>query len=776
MNEHEQPVWTAKWIWDKGVPRSSTPAHEVRLFRRTFTAPEGARLVVRVSADSRYQLFVNGRKVSIGPCKGDAWRKFYETVDVSEYLRPGDNVLAARVVHFHPADPPALDHVGLSSVHRSAAGGFFLQGTVEGGETVDTDERWRAHPDSAISFHANDGSNMLGETESVDGTKRLKGWATLKCNDASWKPAVPFWDGLSPERKQNYEFFGPWSLTPRPIPPMFETPRRFVAVTRADGPERLETTPEQLGQALLGDADPAILAPQSEWTVDLDAGELTTAYPVLTISGGKWSRVTLTYAEAYGEGEEGNCWVRKGVRDDPNVGGIYGQRDFYKTGGGEGTYEPFWFRAFRFVRVKIEVGDTPLKIGPLTYVETGYPLEVKSEFEASDPTLTPLYDISIRTLRRCMHETYEDCPYYEQLQYTMDTRLEALYSTVLSADDRLMRKAIDDYHSSWHPSGLLQSRFPSVYPQIIPGFALHWVLMLNDHWTHFGDPAVPRRYRSTVDSVLDWFDRQLTPDGLVGPFYYWPYFDWVRGWQAGCPPGSPDAPATVFSLLYAATLNVAAELAEPAGYPHRAPEYRQRADAVNSAVNRLCWDNERGLYRHGPETPGAGVHEQAWAVLSGAAPADRRPAIMSACLDDKSLPQMNFAMQYYLFRALRLAGAYDRAFELYGSWRSMVDQHLTTWAEDPVHGRSDCHAWGSVPAYEFLAEILGVQPAEPGYAAVRVDPQPGPLAWAKGTVITPKGPVSVSWKKEGGKLNVDVQAPQGVPVVRSAAEGGAGRL
>jgi hypothetical protein len=267
-----------------------------------------------------------------------------------------------------------------------------------------------------------------------------------------------------------------------------------------------------------------------------------------------------------------------------------------------------------------------------------------------------------------------------------------------------------------------------------------------------------------VDSVLDWFDRQLTPEGVVGGFHYWPYFDWVKGWQAGCPPPAPEKPSTVFSLLYSLALDAAADLAGPAGYPHRVSEYRERAAAVNDAINRLCWDARRNLYRQGPDVEGFDVHCQAFAIISGAAPEEKRKALATACLEDRGLDQMNWAMQFFLFRALKAARMYDRSFELYNGWFGLADLNVTTWPEDPVHGRSDCHGWGSVPIYEFCAEILGVQPAAPGFEEILVAPQPVPLEWAKGTVITPRGPVSVSWKRENGTLEVQARGPQGVPL------------
>lgn len=742
----EPKTWRARWIWDKGVPRDVPAKHEMVYFRRTFEAAAGAKVVIHVSADSRYQLYLNGERVSVGPCKGDAWRKFYETVDLTTLLRPGRNVLAARVLHFAPAEPPVMPNLGVASVCRTAIGGFLLQGEVEGGEALDTDEKWRVLRDESIAWHSLKVPQFTGETERVVGRHAPQGWSALTYDDSHWASAVPFWNAMDPSRVLNMEFFGPWSLTPRAIPPMFERP--FDLTTEA-----------------------MVIPANTEWTMDLNAGELTTAYVSLETSGGVGAAIRLTYAEAYGEGGEDSGWVKKGVRDDPAAGGIHGLYDEYLPGGGHENWESFWFRTFRFIRVKVTTGDSPLTLGKIRAVETGYLLEVKSTFTSSEPRTAKLWDISIRTVRRCMHETYEDCPYYEQLQYTLDTRLEALYSCYLSADDRLMRKAIEDYHCSLHPSGLVQGRAPGVWPQIIPGFALYWVLMLHDHWRLFGDAALPRRYRSTMDAILDWFDRQLTTDNIVGPFFYWPYFDWVKGWEHGCPPGAPEKPATVFSLLYALALNRAAELAAPAGYPHREAEYRARAAAVNAGVNAVCWDEAAGLYRHGPDTSGFGQHAQVFAILSGAAPRERRAALATACLDDGTLDPMNWAMQFFLFRALRQAGQYRRAFELYKGWNGLVDLNVTTWPEDPVHGRSDCHAWGSVPIYEFMSEVLGVQPARPGFAAIRVAPQPGPLEWAEGDVITARGPVHVNWRLADGPFSIEVTAPPGVPLTVITPEG-----
>lgn len=749
-----------RWIWlqDEQIIMNKGLQEQI-YFRRSFELDhaEDAVLQVRVSADSRYRLYVNGVPVSRGPGKGDNHTHYYEEIDCSPYLREGCNAVAARVVHFHGMEGPI-------SVWRANRGGFFLSGEVtnrEGGTLfkLHTGHGWRCLQETAIVYEVTDwDTGFAGGTENAVGRQRMQGWTTADYDDADWHDAVE----VSRYEDPVYGQLSPWTLAPRDIPLLFEEDRAFTAVTKTS---RTDIGP-QVGSG--GIQRPFTIGPRQSVVIELDAGELTTGYPVLCMTGGRSAKTKLLYAECYRHYDQASGSYVKGVRDDA-TGTLIGVYDRYEAGGyGSAeqpeTYEPFLFRTFRYVALEIETAEEALTVLSFHYRETGYPLAVKASFSSSDPSLQPLWDISINTLKRCMHETYEDCPYYEQLQYAMDTRLQILFTYQLSGDDRLARKAMFDFHSSRLPSGMLQSRYPSMLSQVIPGFSLYWIMMVHDHYRYFGDLSLVRTYMPTIDGVLEWFNQRLGADGLLGPMpsNYWSYVDWVEEWRelSGVPTASRQGSNVIYNLMYAASLKLAAELQDALGRRDSGDEYRSRAAELIQIVNRTSYSASLGLYQDAPRIEAYSQHAQIWAVLAGAIEGEAAKQLMARTLENRQLAKVSYAMSFFLFRALEQTGAYDRSFALWDIWRDLAALGLTTWVEDPVSQRSDCHAWGAVPLYEFSAKILGVSPAAPGCSTIRVAPQPGHLTHASGDVATPKGIVSVAWEiDDQGQFELTVAAP-----------------
>ncbi|GAB1193937.1 hypothetical protein APSETT444_003174 [Aspergillus pseudonomiae] len=468
------------------------------------------------------------------------------------------------------------------------------------------------------------------------------------------------------------------------------------------------------------------------------------------------------------------------------------------------VYEPFWFRTFRLLRVEITVGEEPVRILPLEATQVNYPLAVKASWaESGDEYSERIWDVSIRTMRNCMFDGYSDCPFYEQLQlvhyqpcysdrirgkvnisgrYSGDSRAVGLFHYLLSGDDRLMRQAITNFAASVTFEGLTQSRFPSHVPQLIAGFPLYWVLQVCDHHLYFGDTRFARSFLPRIDGVLDFFDSHIDNFGLVSglPEDVWQYVDWVTTWGAtedhpdkGVPTsGRKSNRHTYFSMLYAYVLQQAAQLVRDVGRPGYAEEYEARATALQQAVRAHCYDGRffTDSTASIADELSYSQHCQVFAVLSGTARPEDRARILTESFADSRFAKCSYMMRFYALRALSLAGdqVYDSFWpQLWDPWRNMLANNLSTWEEDDVRQRSDCHAWSSVPIYEYCTELAGIRPIAPGSTKVLFKPRLGLSDAIQAKVALGKDNVAtVSWTiGSDGEKNVELRLEKPVKVV-----------
>jgi hypothetical protein len=503
------------------------------------------------------------------------------------------------------------------------------------------------------------------------------------------------------------------------------------------------------------------LDPFTTHRLDLEVPHHLTAFLKLrfTRPASSGSVLKVKYAESY----EGTPTLvpylrRKGDRRAFHRS-LFGPQDIYEFQGPDSIvwnspdyhvaddedFAPFHFRTFRFLQLQIDVGSSELILRQADILSIQYPLDVVAQLRvpSAQDLANRLWTTSVRTLNNCMHDCYEDCPFYEQLQYALDTRSSALFTYYVSADDRLARQAIMQLHNSFNPYiGLTSSRAPTHKAQIIPHFSLYWVCMLSDHLTFFGDKNFVGKFMPVVDAVLGYFDQFLDPDlGLVITDCrpgIWNFVDWAEQWRPyGIPPAAARTGVSTYTNnIYVYALKRAAHMLSALGRPGLAEEYLQRAGRLVRAIHQHCYDGQfftDGLAARAEASTDYSQHNQVWAVLSGAAeltPGSSQD-LLRRCLDGddaKTFVPTSVAMSHYTLRALSEVGGglYEQHFHTFWQpWSEQLALNLTTWEEDSVSQRSDCHAWGSAPIYEFMAEVVGLRPAELGWAAVIFQPRIG---------------------------------------------------
>ncbi len=722
--------WPAQWITAPGA----TPfGYGVYHFRQTVSlAAKPDRFVVHASADNRYRLFVNGEFVASGPAQSDLRNWRFETIDIAPRLKAGRNVLAAVVWNGSEFRPMA------QISHRT---GFILQGDTETEKSVNTDKTWRAFIDRAygqITYRDNDPKlgyeyYVAGAMERVDGSQYPWGWDKPEFDDSGW-PAAEQIDAGAPAGVESHQ---KWQLTPRPLPLLFERPEPPVRPS---------------------DQFPASIPPNSTRSILIDHGRTTTGYPVLRVTGGAGSQVRITYSEALYDANG-----RKGQRNDTSGKTIKGVHDIFLPDGGKGReFRPLWVRSFRWAQLDIKTGAEPLTVDSFEHFLTGYPAELKASFESDNSDLNRIFATGWRTLALGAQDVLVSDLYWERISYVGDTQIHGLAFTAMTGDDRLYRQAIEHFDASRAPFGLTQSRYPAELEQFTPLYALVWINMVHDYWMHRDDESFVRRFLPGIGQVVGWYERQMRPDGMLGPLFHLDFVDsnYGRRWQELKTEGAGTA---IHTLYYSWALEHAAELYAHFGLSAEAERWRERASKLRSVVRERCWDAGRQLFADSPSKRYFSQQVNILAVLAGAVqPAEGRELLHRALATPDVLP-VDLYFKYFLGRALRKSGAGGDYPEVAAAWAAMLNAGMTSFGEALLNPRSECHPWSASPNYELLATVAGIEPASPGFRTVRIEPAPGPLRRLHAVYPHPLGSIQVDYERQGDKgLKAKVSLPPGL--------------
>ncbi len=739
-------TWQAQWIYH---PSASGTGYGVFHFRKSFQlANKPKEFIVHVSADNRYRLFVNGSPVCFGPARGDILNWRYETVDLARHLRRGANIVAAVVWNFGEFRPVAQFSI------RTA---FILQGNSDAESPVNTDRNWKvwhnaAYQPIAVDSTMVEGYYVAGPGDRVDASQYPWGWELPDFDDRIWARAAAIRNPGVPRGLNNYACNSGWNLVPRPIPLMEETQQRFAEVVRTRG---IDVEP-----SFLRGRGSVTIQPNRQVTLLLDQSHLTIGYPELWLSQGKGSQIKIAYAEALID-KQG----KKGHRNEVKGKFLKGYYDiFLPDGGSRRLFRPLWYRTYRYVEISIETKDAPLIVHDFYGIFSAYPFSEKATFTTDRPLLKDIWDVGWRTIRLCSTETFADCPYYEQLQYLGDTRIQALISIYVSGDDRLMRNAIQLFDDSRVPEGLTLSRYPTLFPQFHPTFSLIWVAMVHDYYMHRSDKAFTRSFLLGIGNVLSWFEDRIDKTGLLGHLSWPNYMDAAPGFgPAGSPPGSLQGQSAQISLLYAYALDRAAVLFEAHGKDSQARHYRDVSAALKQAVFQQCYDRQRGLFAESPRKQYWTQHTNILAVLTDAIAPGQQQSLMQRVLKEPDLVPAQIYFRFYLTEALYKVGLGDLYLENLQPWETMVAMGLTTFAERALEGRSDCHAWSSSPCYHFLTAVCGIRPAGPGFKSVLIQPHLGPLQEVSASMPHELGLIEVELRRRGSTgLEGQVTLPEGL--------------
>ncbi|QHS54800.1 alpha-rhamnosidase [Mucilaginibacter sp. 14171R-50] len=736
--------WAAQWI---SVPNEPNKEYGVYHFRKNIGLPtRPAKFVIHVSADNRYKLYVNQKLVSMGPARGDTYYWNYETIDIAPYLDAGKNTVAALI--WNEGDERAEAQIS----ERTA---FILQGDTHIEEVLNTNNTWKCIRNNAYKPLTGVGYStyyVAGPGEMVDMHQTLKNWTAQNFNDNQWLQAQRI-DNGNPKGTTNG--FG-WMLVPSAIPQMELKTQRLASLRRATG----FTAPAGFPQVKTTVTIPA----NTKAAMLLDQSFLTNAYLTLNMSGGDKAGISFTYCESPMVNVGNTYQMVKPNRNEIDGYKFVGRKDSITAdGSADQNFTTLAFRTFRYILVNITTKDEPLIINDIYGTFTGYPFKMNAKLQTGNAENQQILDIGWRTARLCAVETYFDCPYYEQLQYIGDGRIQAMISYYNAGDDRLARNALNLIDHSRIAEGITLSRHPSYSPQIISTFSLWYISMLHDYWMYRNDAAFVKEKLEGARQVLAFFGKYQQADGLLKNPPYWTFVDWIdtKGWDFGQPPKDKDGNSAILDMQLLLTYRQAAEMEAKLGMPVYAQQYSAKAAQLKLSINKKYWDAAKGLYADTKDKSTFSQHANALAILSGAVSGPATTALAKKLERDTSLVQSTIYFKYYVHQAMVKGGLGNDYINWLDVWRNNIKMGLTTWAEisDLEHNRSDCHAWGASPNIEFFRTVLGIDSYAPGFSKIRVEPHLGKMENASGEIPHPNGKVALSYVKTGAKWNISINLP-----------------
>lgn len=779
VSPNDASSWSAHWCWTtRHAPR---PWNTYACFRKSVELPQAPRRAqIRISADSRYILYVNGQRIHQGPARSHPERQSYDTLDISRALRPGTNTIAAIV---HQFGVPTF-----FSVYRDA-GGLLVDGAIEFHDAppiaLHTPAGWLCREARAWRKDVARLSIQLGFQEHFDADQDIPGWLLpdyQAAEEHGWK--APHDRGPAGVH--------PWlHLEPRGVPLLADHPIRFQRIisqfsgenTRgykiADNVYHLPLTEERRREKNLLDNPDALLGDDNELAtlnppgdgrftmLVLDLGAVRAGHAILDIADAAGDEIIdFIYTEALDKSDAPLL-----IAEDSRSHSQEATADRYRCRPGPQRWEPFHLKGFRYLTLIFRnVEERPLKIRHVGVRRVHADVQPLGSFECSDAQLNAIWNTSRETQLNCLLDAFVDCPWREQAMWWGDARIQARVTQFAFGDTSFLERGLRLVAQSQAGDGSLHAHPPADIPaHRLPDFMLTWVLALWDHYLYTARTELLTQCLPALNDLLNFFANHETDQGLVGGFDgFWVFLDWA-------PLPKEDFSATL-NLMYLQALRAAADICTTVGARGDAARYSQKALLLASAIERHFWDEKEQTWRDrfdaakNATTDSISRHASALALILGLKPqthaAIARDVLVKPARSRRGRIVTASPFFYaYIFDALSSAGLGAEVVEIIrDKWGRMLDQGATTFWEvfEPEH-HSRCHAWSASPLYHLTQVILGVTPAAPGWTQVRIAPIPLKLEYARGAIPTPLGLLRVDWEQVSeDQLAMRIELPEGM--------------
>ena len=748
----EEYIWTANDVTAKRPDHSKFPWNRPdlriapHLFRAKFriaAVPTDATLYVAGPREAH--VFLNGHRLDdfyLNPDAPIGFHVFHTSATAA--LRPGDNVLAIEAIRGRGI----VSGAGAVATQQLAYGEVLAAKIVPGHfgteapALVISDGRWKSI------------------TRATD--KPVDHWSEPGFDDSSW-PAV---ESLGPI-ESNADFLQ-WSADAG----MYGWPG-YMGMSR--GLRTFTLPAAAVSHVFAGRASFANLAsltsqnPTAPFTVTngnaaqgtdadapsllLDFGREIAGRLLVASASSSDTAISIAYGESEIEalatgltpGQQGGNYLGTNVLEVPANGIARGAKS-----------------GFRYVRIRFLHGAAVTAFMSIRAEGIYYPVTYGGSFESSDSQLNRIWEVGAYTAHLCMQDGIWDAPKRDRGRWAGDLDVEGRVISAAFGDRELMETTL---------RGLVPSE--GAHVNGIPGYSALWITSLYDLYSHSGDREFVASEHAALLQILATMDASLDTDGLFSNAkHQWLFVDWAPGLY-----GYTSESIVGTNLQYAIAYNRASLLFRMLGDQPSADRYATQSAKFLAAIRSRFRDADALTY-------GVTWQLNALAYLAFEDDSSANAALWSRIFSyiKQDAPSDQMISPYFNAYVLDAMGAMGHRKEaldwIRTYWGGMLAEGATSfwesydlrWPKTNPHlslqadGTSGyfvsmAHGWSSGPTAWLTENVLGIRDPHDGYKTVTIAPQLAGLDWARGTVPTPHGVISISIDKEKG---VALDLPSGI--------------
>jgi alpha-L-rhamnosidase len=748
----EQYLWTANDVTAQRPDRNKYPwtRTELRIaphfFRAHFNVaalPQAATLYLAGPREAH--VFLNGKLLGDFNSDTDApinFRVFH--VDALQVLRPGDNVLAIQAIRGRGVVSATSSVVTQQLAYGEVLVAKLIPAAfgVEAQPLIVTDSAWKssATPTPSWSEPAFDDSAWqsaasLGPIESnVD---------FFQWNADAGMYGWPGYRGMSPSLRT-------YALSAAAVSHVFTGRSTFTNLQglTADSPSASFTVTTPTAQLDPTDAEaPSLL---------LDFGREVAGRLFVESASPTPATLSIAYGESEIEamatgltpGQQGGNYLGTNLIEVPANGAARGPKS-----------------GFRYVRIRFLRGAPVTNFKAIRLEGIDYPVQYQGSFESSDPLLNRIWETGAYTAHLCMQDGLWDAPKRDRGRWVGDIDVEGRVLNTVFGDPGILEDTL---------RRLAEETPPDQHVNGITSYSALWITSLDSLYMHTGDKAFLESQHAALLRILARMDQDIAPDNLLTTTKSWGFVDWAPGLYGF----TPDTRIGT-NLQYLRGYAAAAQLLKDLGDQPNAAKYAARSDAMSLAARSYLDPATQTIGRTWqlntlavldrlatPATPPAGepIWDQILSHVKQDAPTDQAisPYFNAYLLDamaslDHRAEALTWLRAYWGGMLAEGATSFWESYDL--RWPKS-NPHLSLQA-DGTSGAfvSLAHGWSSGPTAWLSENVLGITPASPGYNTVNIRPTLLGLDFARGSVPTPHGLISIRIDRQQG---IALDLPPGI--------------